>query len=79
VTRLERWCPGAAPGPLSSPGGLELFVLEGALEEAGGRLATGAWLRIPAGDVLDARSPEGCVLYLKQGAVATLRRAGGDA
>lgn len=75
VTRLERWRAGAAPGPTKSPGGVELFVLEGALEDAGGRYGTGAWLRLPDGGALDAWSADGCVLYVKTGAVATLRRA----
>jgi anti-sigma factor ChrR (cupin superfamily) len=73
VTRLERWSAGAAPGPLSVPGGVEIFVLEGALEDPLGRFAAGAWLRLPEGDQLDARSTAGCVLYVKTGAVSTLR------
>jgi anti-sigma factor ChrR (cupin superfamily) len=73
VTRLERWRPGARPGPLATAGGLELFVLEGALETEEGVLGEGAWLRLPDGEPLDAASPGGCVVYVKSGAVATLR------
>jgi len=77
VTRLERWQPGADPGLLHCRGGIELFVLEGALELAKQRLEAGAWLRLPDNADLDARSPEGCVLYAKEGAVATLRHVTG--
>jgi anti-sigma factor ChrR (cupin superfamily) len=75
VTRLERWSAGAAPGPIETPGGSEIFVLEGALEDASGRCEVGTWLRFPDGGVFDARSSEGCVLYSKAGAVSTLRSA----
>jgi len=73
VTRLERWAPGAAPGPREFPGGVEFFVLEGAFEDAEGRYPGGTWLRLPAGSTLDARSANGCVAYVKTGAVPTLR------
>jgi anti-sigma factor ChrR (cupin superfamily) len=73
VTRLERWAPGAAPGLREFPGGVEFFVLEGAFEDAEGRYRGGTWLRLPAGATLDARSANGCVAYVKTGAVATLR------
>ena len=72
MTRLERWSARAAPGSWSSPGGVEVFVVEGFLEDDGGRYAAGAWLRLPDGAALEARSPEGCVLYVKTGAVSTL-------
>ncbi len=75
VTRIERWRPRAAPGALACPGGLELFVLEGALEDSGGRFERGAWLRLPDGDTLDAHSRDGCTLYVKAGGVASLRGA----
>ncbi len=75
TTRLERWAAGAAPGPLACPGGLELFVLEGAVEDTHGAYAAGTWLRLPDGDALDARSPAGCLLYVKAGGVASLRSA----
>jgi hypothetical protein len=73
VTALERWAPGAAPGPREFPGGAELFVIEGAFEDAEGRYPGGAWLRLPAGSTLDAHSDNGCVAYVKTGAVPVLR------
>jgi anti-sigma factor ChrR (cupin superfamily) len=73
VTRLERWAPGAAPGPRKYPGGAELFVIEGAFEDAVGRYPGGTWLRLPVGSTLDARSENGCVAYVKTGALPALR------
>jgi anti-sigma factor ChrR (cupin superfamily) len=75
VTRLERWAPGTAPGPREFPGGAEFFVIEGAFEDAEGHYPGGTWLRLPAGMMLDARSKNGCVAYVKTGALPTLRSA----
>ncbi len=75
VTRLERWAPGAAPGPRRFPGGAEIFVIEGAFEDAEGYYPAGTWLRLPAGSVLDGRSNDGCVAYVKTGALPSLRSA----
>jgi hypothetical protein len=74
-TRLERWAVGAAPGARALPGGIEIFVLEGSLEDAEGRYEAGAWLRLPDGAKLDARSHDGCILYVKSGAVSSLYEA----
>jgi hypothetical protein len=73
VTRLERWAPGAAPGPRPFPGGIEVFVIEGAFEDADGRYPGGTWFRLPAGSTFEARSDNGCVAYVKTGALPTLR------
>jgi hypothetical protein len=73
VTRLERWSAGADPGARSLAGGGEIFVLEGELEDAQGRYPAGSWLRLPDGSELAARSPRGCTLYVKDGAVSALR------
>ena len=75
VTRLERWAPGAASGPREFLGGAEFFVIEGAFEDAEGRYPGGTWLRLPAGSTLEARSDNGCVAYVKTGALPTLRSA----
>jgi len=75
VTRLERWAPGAAPGLRELPGGAELFIIEGALEDAEGPSPAGTWLRLPAGSTLEARSRDGCVVYLKTGALSALGSA----
>lgn len=73
VTRLERWSPGAAPGVLTHEGGVEILVLEGAFEDERGRHGPGTWLRLPVGASHRPRAPEGCVLYLKSGALPLLR------
>ena len=73
VTKLERWSAGAAPGPRRMDGGAELFVIEGSFEDDAGSYPEGSWLRLPAGETLEARSASGCVLYLKTGALAALR------
>ena len=75
VTRLERWAPGAAPGPREFSGGAEFFVIEGAFEDAEGCYPGGTWLRLPPGSTLEARSDNGCVAYVKTGALPTLRSA----
>jgi anti-sigma factor ChrR (cupin superfamily) len=75
TTRLERWAPGAAPGPREFPGGVEIYVIEGAFEDDLGRYPGGTWLRLPAGSTLDAISENGCLAYLKTGALPTLRSA----
>lgn len=73
-TRLERWVPGTVTAT-ALPGGIEIFVVEGALEDEHGRHAEGAWLRLPAAGEMAARSPDGCVLYVKSGALSALRHA----
>jgi anti-sigma factor ChrR (cupin superfamily) len=75
VTRLERWAPAAAPGPREFPGGVEFFVVEGTFEDDLGRYPGGTWLRLPAGSTFDAVSENGCVAYIKTGALPALRSA----
>ncbi len=73
--RLERWAPGAAPGRRDFPGGVELLVLEGAFEDEHGAWPTRAWLRLPAGTGHTPASRGGCELYVKTGALPSLRSA----
>ncbi|MFP7673565.1 cupin domain-containing protein [Marivita sp. S0852] len=60
-----------APGATlrnTHPGGSELLVLSGTVTEAGDRLRTGSWLRLPDGTALTATAgPEGATLWLKTG------------
>lgn len=74
-TALERWRTGAAPGPRTFDGGLELFVIEGALEDERGRLGAGSWARWPAGASVALRAVEETVVYAKADGVAGLRSA----
>ena len=71
--KLVRWQAGArAPGHVH-PGGAEVLVLEGELEDEQGRYAAGSWLRLPPGARHRPRSAAGCLLYVKVGGVASLR------
>jgi anti-sigma factor ChrR (cupin superfamily) len=72
-TRLERWAPAATLGEKAWDGGVEIFVLEGALADEVERYGRGTWLRLPPGSSQRPRSEEGCMLYVKEGAVAWLR------
>jgi anti-sigma factor ChrR (cupin superfamily) len=71
--RLERFAAGANPGPRRHPGGAELFVIEGALEDERGRYPRYTWLRLPPGATHAPRSDAGAVVYVKSGGVASLR------
>lgn len=75
VTALQRWAPGADPGPQNDPAGAEFFVLQGAFSDALGHYGTGCWLRLPAGFQHHPRTTEGCTLYCKTGGFACLRSA----
>jgi anti-sigma factor ChrR (cupin superfamily) len=64
---LVRWAPNTRFVPHEHPGGEEIFVLDGALEDEEGRYAVGSWLRNPAGSKHMPFSLEGCLLYVKIG------------
>lgn len=65
LVSLERWEEGAASGPLPCPGGAELLVLSGRLDEPAG--PAGTWLRLPPGATLDLRAAEPTSFYWKRG------------
>lgn len=64
---LVRWAPRTRFFPHEHPGGEEIFVLDGAIEDDEGRYATGSWLRNPPGSRHAPFSLEGCLLYVKIG------------
>ncbi|MEM8598083.1 MAG: cupin domain-containing protein [Pseudomonadota bacterium] len=65
--RLETWAPGASVR-LEAHGGLEVFVLEGALSESGEAMTVWDWLRLPPGRALDATAgPDGARVWVKAG------------
>jgi len=83
ATRLERLEPGTPAAPVEAPGGIEVFVLSGTLEEEGDGSTVvahpaGTWLRVPAGIPFAPSSREGCELYVKTGALSSLRHDPGD-
>jgi anti-sigma factor ChrR (cupin superfamily) len=73
--RLERWASGASPGIVTHAGGAEILVMHGALEDEEGCYGALSWLRLPAGAQHRPTAPKGCELYVKTGAVSTLRSA----
>lgn len=72
-TSLERWAPGTRSDDRVVPGGAEVLVLSGELEDPDGRRGPGAWIRVPPGRGLDLRARRESEFYVKTGAVATLR------
>jgi hypothetical protein len=79
--QLERWAAGVSDHVLTDPNGLELFVLDGALETTdsiSGEVSphsAEAWLRIPAGQSVSTSSAKGCICYVKRGGFPYLRSA----
>ena len=64
LTRLE----GATKIPRHEhPGGNEMFVLAGSIEDEHGRYEVGDWIRSPAGSIHQPWTEDGCVLYVKDG------------
>jgi ChrR Cupin-like domain len=71
--RLERWAPDAAIS-LPIPGGAELLVIEGSMEESGDRFEPQSWLRLPAGAGLRAEAGSAaCKVWMKTGHLACVR------
>lgn len=64
---LLNLAPGATLPPHHQPGGEEIFVLEGVLEDEHGVYPQGTWLRLPSGSQHRLFSPQGCQLYRKVG------------
>lgn len=64
--RLERWTPGTEVR-IEVAEGLELFVLDGGLEEQGEQFVPWSWLRLPGGVSFHAHSTPGATLFVKDG------------
>ena len=64
---LFRMSPGCNVPEHNHPGGEELLVLEGGLEDQYGRYAEGCWGRSPAGSHHWVKSESGCLVYAKLG------------
>ena len=71
-TFLLRLAPGARVGARDLPGGEELFVIAGAVEDENGRYGKGGWLHNPIGQAPEMRSPEGATLLAKRGHLVDL-------
>ena len=64
---MERWAPGTIR-TLDASGGLEIFVIEGALTEGGDSLNRWDWLRLPVGARLKATAGnDGARVWIKTG------------
>lgn len=72
-TCVQRWAPGAAPGSQHYRQGVEMLVLEGTFSDECGRYSKGCWLRLPVGAHHRPQSANGCLLYMKTGALSSLR------
>ena len=65
--RLERW-KGDERVIVDSPGGIEVFVIEGGFDEGGERFDPHSWLRLPPGAALHAAvSKSGALVWVKSG------------
>jgi len=64
---MERWVPGTGRN-LDASGGLELFVIDGAVSDGTDSLRQWDWLRLPVGSELNAAAgPEGARVWIKTG------------
>lgn len=66
-TALLRWAPGTRCPVQRHPGGVEILVLEGDLQDEFGAYPAGTWLRNPPGAVHAPFSAAGCLIYVKLG------------
>lgn len=69
--RLFRLAAGVRIDLHSHPGGEEIFVLGGAIEDEHGAYPKGCWLRCPPGSGHAPRSPKGALLWVKSGHLGT--------
>lgn len=68
--RLELWAPESSID-LTVAGGIEVLVLQGAFSSGDETFVKHSWLRLPAGESLQARTgPQGCQLWVKTGHLA---------
>ena len=65
-----RLAPGVVTPEVETPGGEELFVLEGSCEDGERELSEGSWVRYPPGSRHRLRTESGCRLYVKKNHLA---------
>jgi anti-sigma factor ChrR (cupin superfamily) len=66
---LMKWAPAATLSPNGQD--LEIFVLEGSLQDAFGCYPQGSWIRTPPGDRAAFSSEAGCTAYVRRGALSS--------
>ena len=74
-TSLLKWDAGASPGKVVYPGGAEILILRGNLQDENGSYGEMSWLRFPVGAEHTPYSPNGCELYIKRGGISLLDSA----
>ena len=65
--RLVRYAAGVRFPTHDHPGGEEVFVIDGTLEDEFGHYKKGSWIRFPHGSRHTPSSKDGCLLYVKTG------------
>jgi anti-sigma factor ChrR (cupin superfamily) len=65
--RLVRFAPDTTFPDHDHPGGEELFVIDGKIEDAHGAYGPGSWVRYPVGSRHEVYSAAGCTFYVKAG------------
>ena len=68
---LARFAPGAEAHKHDHPGGEEIYVIEGAIEDENGVHEAGTWIRFPDGSSHTPRSKDGALIYVKAGHLPT--------
>lgn len=69
---LRRFEPGTRVPHHGHPGGEEILVLGGVLQDESGRYPAGTWIRSPVGSAHAPFSDEGCLIYVKSGHLSQL-------
>lgn len=73
TVRLERWAPGVRRKEIEFDGGVEIFVLDGEVENDDGQYGSRSWIRLPPGTSVTLATGGGCTLYVKEGGFTYLK------
>lgn len=64
---LAKMGAGTESRPHGHPGGEEVLILEGTMEDENGRHGKGTWLRLPHGSFHSPHTADGCLMWVKAG------------
>ena len=67
TVRLERWQAGVHSGEPCPPGGCEMLIVDGSLEDGERRYGARSWLRWPGGAACALGTAEGATVLVKEG------------
>jgi len=70
--RLVRLAPGTRLAAHDHPGGEEVYVIDGTLDDENGSYPQGTWMRFPDGSRHQPFSDKGCTIYVKVGHLQNL-------